>query len=74
VYAFHHAAEVWWKGIETKLTRLDKLQVYRVPTQASQELAAMAARSMHLQATVQDGAVTLSGGSEAVVIEALRWK
>ncbi|MFN5699689.1 MAG: YaeQ family protein [Betaproteobacteria bacterium] len=74
VYAFHHAAEVWWKGIETKLTRLDKLQVYRVPTQASQELAAMAARSMHVQATVQDGAVTLSGGSEAVVIEAVRWK
>ncbi|MFM8512098.1 MAG: YaeQ family protein, partial [Betaproteobacteria bacterium] len=62
------------KGRENKLSRLDKLQVFRVPTEVSQQLAAMAARSMHVQATVQDGAVTLSGGSEAVVIEALRWK
>ena len=25
VYAFHHAAEVWWKGITNKIARLDKL-------------------------------------------------
>jgi uncharacterized protein YaeQ len=29
LYCFNHAAEVWWRAIETKLTRLDKLQVYR---------------------------------------------
>jgi len=74
VYAFHHAAEVWWKGIETKLSRLDKLQVFRVPTEASQQLAGMAERSMQLQATVQDGAVTISGAAESVVIEPIRWK
>ena len=74
VYAFHHAAEVWWKGIENKLTRLDKLQVYRVPTEASQQLAGMAERSMQLQATVQDGAVTISGDAGSVVVEPLRWK
>jgi uncharacterized protein YaeQ len=73
VYAFHHAAEVWWKGIETKLTRLDKLQVFRVPTDASQQLADMAERSMQLQATVQDGAVTISGEAGSVVIEPARW-
>jgi uncharacterized protein YaeQ len=74
VYAFHHAAEVWWKGIESKLTRLDKLQVFRVPTVASQELANMAERSMQLQATVQDGAVTISGAAGSVMIEPVRWK
>lgn len=74
VYAFHHAAEVWWKGIEGKLVRMPKLQVFRVPSDASQELARMAERSMHLQATVQDGAVTLSGGQGSVQIEPLRWK
>jgi uncharacterized protein YaeQ len=73
VYAFHHAAEVWWKGIESKLTRLDKLQVFRVPTVASQELANMAERSMQLQATVQDGAVTISGAAGSVMIEPVRW-
>src|SRR6185369_13100697 len=44
VYAFHHAAEVWWKGIENKLTRLANLQVWRIPTEQSQALEAMAER------------------------------
>ena len=74
VYCFHHAAEVWWKGIENKLTRLDKLQVYRVPTEASQQLAKMAERSMQLQAMVQDGAVTISGDTGSVHIELTRWR
>jgi uncharacterized protein YaeQ len=73
VYAFHHAAEVWWKGIEGKLMRMPKLQVWRVPTEASQQLAGMAERSMQLQATVQDGAVTLSSEAGSVHIEPLRW-
>ena len=38
LYPFNHAAEVWWRGIENKLARLDKLQVWRVPTEASQAL------------------------------------
>ncbi|GAA4426029.1 YaeQ family protein [Acidovorax lacteus] len=74
VYAFHHAAEVWWKGIETKLTRLDKLQVWRIPAEASQALAQLAERSMQLQATVQEGALTLSSERGSVHLEPLRWK
>ena len=74
VYPFHHAAEVWWKGIETKLTRLDRLQVWRIPAEASQQLAALAERSMQLQATVQEGALTLSSNLGSVHVEPLRWK
>jgi uncharacterized protein YaeQ len=74
VYAFHHAAEVWWKGIENKLTRLDKLQVWRVPTESSQALAQLAQRSMQLQATIQEGALMLGDGTHHVTIEPLRWK
>ena len=74
VYAFHHAAEVWWKGIETKLTRLDTLQVWRIPAEASQALAQLAERSMQLQATVQEGALTLSSERGSVHLEPLRWK
>ena len=59
-YAYGPAAEVWWKGIENKLTRQDKLEVWRLPAEASQQLAALAERSMQLQATVQEGALTLS--------------
>ena len=74
VYCFAHAAEVWWKGIAPKLTRLDKLQVWRVPSEASQQLGQMAERSMQLQATVQDGALTLSDARTSVHIELERWK
>ncbi len=74
VYPFHHAAEVWWKGIENKLTRLDKLQVWRIPSDAAQQLASLAERSMQLQATVQEGALTLSSERGSVHVEPLRWK
>jgi uncharacterized protein YaeQ len=74
VYCFNHAAEVWWRGIENKLTRMDKLQVWRVPTEASQALAKLAERSMQLQATVQEGALTLSNAKDSVHLEVVRWK
>ncbi|WCM88606.1 YaeQ family protein [Acidovorax sp. NCPPB 3576] len=74
VYCFHHAAEVWWKGIQTKLSRLEKLQVWRLPAEASQALAALAERSMQLQATVQEGALTLSSNLGSVHVEPERWK
>ena len=74
VYCFHHAAEVWWRGIEGKLSRLDKLSVWRIPTGPSQALAALAERSMQLQATVQEGVLMLSGMAGSVDVEPVRWK
>jgi uncharacterized protein YaeQ len=74
VYAFHHAAEVWWRGIETRLTRLANLSVWRLPAEASQALAALAQRSMQLQATIQEGVLMLGDGARHVDIEPVRWK
>ena len=74
LYCFAHSSEIWWKGIETKLTRLDKLQVWRVPTLASQALAQLAQRSMQLQATIQEGNLMLGDGKDTVDIEPVRWK
>lgn len=74
VYAFHHAAEVWWRGVETKLTRLANLSVYRVPAESAQALAALAQRSMQLQATIQEGTLMLGDGARHVDVETLRWK
>lgn len=74
LYAFHHAAEVWWRGIETKLTRLTNLSVWRIPAEQSQQLAALAQRSMQLQATLQEGTLMLGDGARHVDIEPLRWK
>ena len=74
VYAFGSAADVWWRGIETKLTRLDKLQAWRLPTEAAPALAALAERSMQLQATIQEGEITMSSNLGSVSIEPIRWK
>jgi uncharacterized protein YaeQ len=74
LYCFAHSADIWWKGIATKLTRLDKLQVWRVPSEASQALAKLAQRSMQLQATIQEGTLTLGDAQQTVDLEPVRWK
>lgn len=74
VYPFHHAAEVWWRGMEGKLARLRNLEVLRIPAEASQQLAALAQRSMQVQATVQEGGLTLGDERTSVHLEPLRWK
>jgi uncharacterized protein YaeQ len=73
VYTFAHAAEVWWKGIQTKLTRPKNLSVWRIPSATSQELAKMAERSMNLQATIQEGQLMLSNSAHNLTIEPERW-
>jgi len=74
VYCFSHAAEIWWRGIEGKLARPRNLRVYRVPTVASQALAALAQRTMQLQATIQENTLTLGDGANSVDVELLSWK
>lgn len=74
LYCFSSAAEVWWKGIQTKLTRPKNLSVWRIPTLQSQALAALAQRSMQLQATVQEGQLTLGDEKTTVDIECVRWQ
>lgn len=74
VYCFSSAAEIWWRGIENKVSRLQNLHVYRVPAASSQALAGLAQRSMQLQATVQEGTLTLGSEAGHVDLEPLRWK
>ena len=50
------------------------LEVWRIPTEAAQALIPLAQRSMQLQATVQEGALTLSDNAHSVVVEPVRWK
>ncbi|NDC61875.1 MAG: YaeQ family protein [Betaproteobacteria bacterium] len=74
VYAFHHAAEVWWNGMANKLLRMEKLKVVRIPFQAAHDMAAMAERSMQLQVTVQEGAVSISSQKGVVHFEPVVWQ
>ncbi len=74
LYCFAHSAPIWWRGIQTKLTRPQNLAVWQVPSDASQALAKLAQRSMQLQATVQEGALTMGGASDSVHLEPVRLK
>ena len=74
LYCYGHAAEVWWRGIESRLTRPRNLCIFRLPADSAQQLGALAQRSMQLQATVQDGALLLGDGSTSVQVEPITWK
>jgi uncharacterized protein YaeQ len=74
VYAYSPTAELWWAGVKNGLARLANLEVFRLQAAATQELAALAERSMLWQATVQEGALTLSGERGNVTLEPMRLK
>ena len=74
VYAYGPAAEVWWRGAQAKLARLDRLGVWRIPADQARALAPLAERSMQLQATIQEGQLTLSGRAASATLEPVRWK
>jgi uncharacterized protein YaeQ len=68
VLSFSSSTPVWWKAIETKLTRASNLVVWQIDAAESQALAKLAARTMQLQVTVQDGTVWMSTGTDSVEI------
>ncbi len=68
VFSFASSTPVWWKAIETKLTRAANLVVWQIDAAQSQALAKLAQRSMQLQVTIQDGTVWMSTGSDSVEI------
>jgi len=74
LYCFSHSAEVWWRAMESKLSRARNLSVFRIPSDVSQSFSTLAQRNMQLQATIQEGVLMLGDGSRNVDIEPVRWK
>ncbi len=60
------AVEIWWEGSRDMLERVARLAVSEVPLEASRALAQLAARSMRLQATIQEGDVIIGNSATAV--------
>lgn len=60
IYCYGSAAPVWWSGIANKLTRLNNLRVWQIPSEQSLALADLADRSMQWQLTIQDGHIWVS--------------
>ena len=52
-------ADMWWQQNRAALQRQDNLAIINLPAEASKALAALAARGMQLQCTLQDGELWL---------------
>ena len=74
VYAYSSAADVWWRQIVPKLSRLDKLSVWRLPADACAALSRLAERSMQLQVTLQEGEITLGNAQASVHVTPVLWQ
>jgi uncharacterized protein YaeQ len=74
VYAYGNRAELWWKPLAEKLERAKNLAVWRVPAVEAQALAKLAARSMELQCTVQEGRLYFSNATETLEMELVALK
>ena len=67
-------AQPWWEKNRDKLTRFDNLRVIFLPKESTDALAAMAARNMELQITIQDGQAWVSDANSNVAITPEIWK
>ena len=66
---FSSSCEIWWKLIEPKLTRLNNLTVLQLPTETSQLLTGLVARTMQLQCMVQDNESWVSTETTRILID-----
>ena len=54
------AVDLWWESARGKLEDQKRLAVRELPPDASQALAALAARKMRLQVTIHDGHISIT--------------
>ena len=74
LYVYSSAAHIWWAGVRGKVERLNNLAVWQLPSAQSQALAALAARSMQLQVTVQDGHIGVGNAEHHVEVQPVALK
>ena len=74
VAAYGSGVDLWWKGVASGVARAKNLEVIRLQVDASRALAALASRTMDLQATIQDGHVWFSSPDATVELEPERLK
>lgn len=68
VYSFSTTTPAWWASMKDRFSRVNNLTVWHIPAAQSQALGALAARSMELQVTLQDGGLWVGVGDASVEI------
>ena len=69
-----HRAEVWWRQNQGALERCANLSVLAVDPASSAALSRLAARSMRLDCTVQDGQAWIGSGADGASVEPAWWR
>jgi uncharacterized protein YaeQ len=72
VLGYSASTPIWWSGIATKITRAANIDVWQIPAAQSQELAALAQRTMQLQVSIQDGTVWVGDATRSVELAPVR--
>ena len=63
------SADLWWAQNSVALARLSNLTVVDVPVETAAALEALAARTMRIDCTIQEGQIWLSGEGETLHFE-----
>ncbi|MES2353689.1 MAG: YaeQ family protein [Pseudomonadota bacterium] len=75
VYAYGgRGVDMWWEQNKAKVQRFTNLTVMNLSLITTKELAKLAARTMQLQFTIQDGQVWVSDGAETVLVDRVALK
>lgn len=72
VISYSASTPVWWRGLQSRITRTHNVAVWQIEAEQSQALAALAQRSMQLQVTVQDGTLWFSEADRSVELRPIR--
>jgi uncharacterized protein YaeQ len=69
VVSYGRAADIWWNSNRGKFLRLDNLTVFKLNSETSLALAALASRTMQLQCTIQEGHIMVTSDAGMIEIE-----
>jgi uncharacterized protein YaeQ len=69
VISYGRAADIWWNSNRDKFLRLDNLTVFKLNSETSLALAALASRTMQLQCTIQEGHIMVTSDAGMIEIE-----
>lgn len=69
-----HGAEIWWEQLSSKLMPIENLHIYSLPPNQRDALTQLCEKSMTLQASVQDGEVWISNGTQSATVNLACWK
>lgn len=69
VISYASSTNVWWKGIESKVARMDNLTVLQLPSDTLAQLAQQVDRGLDIQVNIQDGEWSVSLNADPVVLD-----